>query len=244
MKERIQLLDTAVDIASTREASSATIEYLEQEGSRVIYFLNSETLLHLQENTHWREIVEESSLILPADSNVNQSINGVLKHKRDPFFVESYFDAILDYAIEKGLEFLLVTENEERFISIQENIHAKRPFLTLSGVFVNEQEDSLEHIVNGINSVAPDILMVTLEERKQLELLQCYRKQMNAGLMLFTGNILYNKAVLEAEVPEQIQKLKIDNLYKWFRKGEGIKTFFNNIRIKSRLKQHQKEKNF
>lgn len=242
MKERIRLLDVAVDIASTKVSSDATIEYLEEEGSKVIYFLNSETLLLLQENTDWKEIVGESDLILPGTSNVNTSVNEVLGHKRDPFFFESYFDTILDYAIEMGYEFLLVTEKEEQFISVQENIHEKRPFLTLSGMSLTEQDESLDHIVNEINSVAPDILVLALEEKKQLQLLQQYRNQMNAGLMLFTGDILYNKAVSEAEVPEKIQKLKIDNLYKWFRKGGRGRNFFNNIRMKLRLKQHQKEK--
>lgn len=242
MKERIRLLDVAVDIASTKVSSDATIEYLEEEGSKVIYFLNSETLLLLQENTGWREIVGESDLILPGTSNVNTSVNEVLGHKRDPFFFESYFDTILDYAIEMGYEFLLATEKEEQFISVQENIHEKRPFLTLSGMSLTEQDESLDHIVNEINSVAPDILVLALEEKKQLQLLQQYRNQMNAGLMLFTGDILYNKAVSEAEVPEKIQKLKIDNLYKWFRKGGRGRNFFNNIRMKLRLKQHQKEK--
>ena len=242
MKERIRLLDVAVDIASTKVSSDATIEYLEEEGSKVIYFLNSETLLLLQENTDWKEIVGESDLILPGTSNVNTSVNEVLGHKRDPFFFESYFDTILDYAIEMGYEFLLVTEKEEQFISVQENIHEKRPFLTLSGMFLTEQDESLDHIVNEINSVAPDILVLALEEKKQLQLLAAYRNQMNAGLMLFTGDILYNKAVSEAEVPEKIQKLKIDNLYKWFRKGGRGRNFFNNIRMKLRLKQHQKER--
>lgn len=242
MKERIRLLDVAVDIASTKVSSDATIEYLKEEGSKVIYFLNSETLLLLQENTDWKEIVGESDLILPGTSNVNTSVNEVLGHKRDPFFFESYFDTILDYAIEMGYEFLLVTEKEEQFISVQENIHEKRPFLTLSGMSLTEQDESLDHIVNEINSVAPDILVLALEEKKQLQLLAAYRNQMNAGLMLFTGDILYNKAVSEAEVPEKIQKLRIDNLYKWFRKGGRGRNFFNNIRMKLRLKQHQKEK--
>lgn len=242
MKERVHLLDVAVDIASTKVSSDATIEYLEEESSKVIYFLNSETLLLLQENADWKEIVGESDLILPGNSNVNTSVNEVLGHKRDPFFFESYFDTILDYAIEMGYEFLLVTEKEEQFISVQENIHEKRPFLTLSGMFLTEQDESLDRIVNEINSVAPDILVLALEEKKQLQLLQQYRNQMNAGLMLFTGDILYNKAVSEAEVPEQIQKLKIDSLYKWFRRGGSVRNFFNNIRMKLRLKQHQKEK--
>ena len=242
MKERVHLLDVAVDIASTKVASDATIEYLEEESSKVIYFLNSETLLLLQENADWKEIVGDSDQILPGTSNVNASVNEVLGHKRDPFFFESYFDTILDYAIEMGYEFLLVTEKEEQFISVQENIHEKRPFLTLSGMFLTEQDESLDRIVNEINSVAPDILVLALEEKKQLQLLQQYRNQMNAGLMLFTGDILYNKAVSEAEVPEQIQKLKIDNLYKWFRRGVRFLSFFNNIRMKLRLKQHQREK--
>lgn len=241
MQDRIQLLNVAVDIASTKTASNATIGYLREESSKVVYFLNSETLLLLAENSELREAVEDSGLVLPGTVSVNTSINEVLGHKRDSFFVESYFDAILEYAVEKGYEILIVAENQERFVSIQENIQEKHPYIALSGVFITEQEESTDHIVNEINSVAPDILLVAMEEKRQLELLRLYRNQMNAGLMLFTGTIFYNHAVSEAEVPEKIQKLRIGSLYKWYRKDGRIRAFFNNIKMKLRLKKHKKE---
>lgn len=242
MEDRVRLLNIAVDVASTKAASDATIEYLEEESSKVIYFLNSETLLLLPENEAWESIVEESGLVLPGNSSVNVSIDEVLGYKRDPFFFESYFDRVLDYAIELGMEFMVVAEDEDKFHSIQENIHEKHSLLNLSGMFLTEAEESLDQVVNEINSVAPDILIMALEEKKQLELLEQYRTQMNAGLLLFTGNILYHKAVLDAEVPEKIQKLRIDNLYKWFRKGGKIKAFFYNLRMKVQLKRQQKDR--
>lgn len=241
MLDRIQLLNVAVNIAATKTASDATIGYLQEESSKVVYFLNSETLFLLEENDKWHETIEACELVLPGTVSVNKSIDDVLGHKRDSFFLESYFDAVLDYAVETGKELLVVAENEERFVSIRGHIQEQRPYITLSGVFLTEQEESADHIVNEINSVAPDILLVALEEKKQLFLLQNYRNQMNVGLMLFTGNILYNKAVSEAEVPEKIQKLKIENLYKWYRKDGRIKAFFNNLRMKFKLKKHKKE---
>ena len=242
MEKKVQLLDIAVDIAATKAASDATIEYLKEENSKVIYFLNSETLLLLPKNDEWKHRLEESELILPGNASVDASIDEILGQKRDPFFFDGYFENVLDYAIENGLEFMVVAEDADKFRSIQENIHEKRPMLDLSGMFLTEAEESLEQVVNEINSVAPDILIIALEEKKQLELLEKYRIQINAGLMLFTGNILYHKAVLDSEVPEQIQKLKIDNLYKWFRKGKRIKTFFDNLAVKLRLKLHQRDK--
>lgn len=241
MQDRVQLLNVAVDIAATKVASDATIEYLKDEGSKAVYFLNSETLLLLDENTGWKDTVELCDLVLPGTASVNKSINDVLGYRRDAFFFESYFDAILDYAIEMGHEILIVAENEERFVFIQENLHEKHPFITVSGVYLTEQEESSEHIVNEINSVAPEILLVALEEKKQLFLLEQCKNQINTSLMLFTGNIFYNKAISEAEVPESIQKLKIDNLYKWYRKGERFKTFFSNIKMKLKLKQRNQD---
>lgn len=242
MEKRIQLLDISVDLASTWDASSATIEYLQDVSSKVVYFVNSKTLLLLQENDEWRAIVEESNLILPGNASVDDSINEVLGHKRDPFFVESYFDDVFDYAIETGLDIMLVAEDKNKLSSVQENLHAKRPYLSLTGLDLSKYGDSMDAIVNEINSVAPDILIMTLKEQMQLELLKGYRNQMNARLMLFTGNILYKKAVSEAEVPESVQKLKVTNLYKWFLKGERIRTLVNNIKVKMQVKQHSKEK--
>jgi N-acetylglucosaminyldiphosphoundecaprenol N-acetyl-beta-D-mannosaminyltransferase len=241
MKERVQLLDIAVDIVSTKDASDLTIQFLEDEESHVVYFISSQTLFMLKKEQEWKELVEESELILPATASVDASIDQVLGHKRDSFFRESYIDILLDYAIEMGYEMLIVAEDENKFISMQENIHEKHPQLTLSGIYMTEQEESLGHIVNEINSVAPEILLIALEEERQLTLLKDFRNQMNAGIMLFTGDTMYNQAVLESEAPESIQKLRIDNLYKWFRTGGKIKAFWTNFKMKIQLKQVEKD---
>ena len=113
MKNRIQLLDIAIDIDSTKVAAETTIQCLEEESSKVIYFVNSETLLLLQENKEWKEVVEATDLTLPGNAGVNNSVDEELGHKRDPFFFDGYFEQILDYAISVGAEILLVTESEE-----------------------------------------------------------------------------------------------------------------------------------
>lgn len=242
MKERIQLLGIRVDIVSTEDADVLTRQYIEEENSRVVYFLNSSTLLLLQKNDKWKDLVDESDMVLPGDAGVNDSINEALGHKRDSFFFESLFDGMLDYAIETGLELLLVTENEEKFTSIQKHVHEKRPYLALSGMFLTDKGETLGHIVNEINSVAPDILILALDDRRQLELLEQFRAQINAGLLMFAGNILYSHAVAEEEVPEPIQKLKIVELYRWFRVGGRVKALFSDMRIRLKLRFEKRDK--
>lgn len=242
MQDRVQLLNVAVDIAATKVASDTTIEYLKNESSQSVYFLNSESLLLLEKDGDSKEAVEQCDLVLPGTSSVNKSINDILGYRRDAFFLESYLDSLLEYAIETGCEILIVAESEERFVSIQESLREKHQFLAVSGVYLTEQEESSEHIVNEINSVAPEILLVALEEDKQLFLLRERKHQINARLMLFTGNILYNKAVSEAEVPTSVQKFGIDHLYKWYRKSGRFKAFITNIRMKLKLKQKKNDK--
>ena len=241
MENRVQLLGIAVDIASTKVASEASIKFLEDESSKVVYFVNSETLLLLQNKEQDTDIFENCEMILPGTTSVNVSINEALGQKRDPFFLESYFDALFEFAIENGKEIQLIAGSKEQFESVQENIHEKWAYLTLSGNYLTEQDNSYEHIVNEINSIAPDILILALSEKEQLILLEEYRNQINAGLMLFTGNILYHQAVSEAKVPDSIEKLKIANLYKWFRKGDGGKNWFNNIKMKLRIKRDKQD---
>lgn len=241
MEDRVQLLGIEVSVAPTKRAIEDTISCIENENSQVVYLANSETLLLLQEHDNLKKIIENCSIVLPGNASMNATVDQVLKYKRDPFFFESYYEAILDYAIEMGMEILLVAQDEEKFTFVQENIHTKRPYLNLSGVYAEEAEGSLDHIVNAINSIAPDILLVALEEQKQLELLDAYRNQMNAGLMMFTGNILYNKVLEEAEVPESIQRLRIENLYKWFQKADGFRILRNNLKMRFRMKKGGKK---
>ena len=185
MQDRVRLLGVAVDIASTNAAGDAAIRYIEEESTRAVYCVNSETLILLEKNEEQELILEGCDMILPGTVSVSASVDEVLGYKRDPFFLESYFDRIFDYAVENGKE----------------------------------------------------ILILALNENVQLELLKHYRDQMNAGLILFTGNILYNKAVSEAKVPESIEKLRIGNLYKWFQKDSSGKNLFNNIKMKFRIKR-------
>lgn len=242
MKERIQLLGIRVDIISTKDAGVLARKYIEEENSRVIYFVNSSTLLLLQKNDKWKDLVDKSELVLPGDVGVNDSINETLGHKRDSFFFESFFDGMLDYAIETGRELLLVTENEEKFTSIQKHVHEKRPYLALSGMFLTKEGETFGHIVNEINSIAPDILILALDDSIQLELLEQFRMQINTGLFMFAGDILYSHAVAKEEVPEPIQKLKIGELYRWFRVGGRIKTLFSDLKIRLRLRFEKRDK--
>ncbi|MGN0438525.1 MAG: WecB/TagA/CpsF family glycosyltransferase [Lachnospiraceae bacterium] len=241
MKERVELLGILVDVASTKEASETTISYIEEEGSKVVYFINSETLLLLEENSDWKEAVLSSELILPGASNIDSSVNDTLGHKRDPFFFESYLDAILDYIVEMGLDILLVADSEQQFQSVQANIHEKRPFLHLSGIYKTNQDESYEHIVNEINAVAPDVLFIACEQRMQLDLLEKYHNLMNAGIVLFLGDLLYHKAVIDEEIPQNIEKMNLNNFYRFIKKGGRIKAFVNHLRMHFRLRFHNNE---
>lgn len=241
MEDRIRLLGIAVDTASTKDAADASIQYIQEECSKVLYFVNSETLLLLQNDNEKEKILETCDMILPGTVSVSANVDAALGHKRDPFFLESYFDMVFDYVVENGCEVLVVADDEQRFTSVQKNIHEKWPYLTLSGAFLTEKDNSNEHIVNEINSVAPELLILALDEKKQISLLKDFRSQMNADLMLFTGNILYNKAVQDAKVPDSIEKLRIQNIYKWFMKDKSGKSLFNNIKLKFRLKREKQD---
>lgn len=240
MKERVELLGVPVDIAATRKAGEITIGYFREEASKVVYFLNSETLLLLEDNLSQKEAVSECDLILPGIAAVDNSIDEILGYKRDPFFFESYLDILLDYIVEMGYETFLVTEDERQFQSVQGNIHEKRPFLDFSGYYKTDKEEGLENVVNEINSVAPDVLLVACGEQLQLELLEQYRYQMNAGLVLFVGDQLYHKAVIDDEVPEKIEKYNLNHVYQWFRKGNRIRTLVNSLKMRLRMLQQKK----
>lgn len=240
MKERVELLGISVDVLPTKEAAEQTISYMETEGSKVVYFVNSETLLLLEGHDSWKNCVEASQLVLPGAANVDNSLNEVLGYERDPFFFESYLDRILDYIVEMGMDTLLVTGTEQQFLSVQANIHEKRPLLDLTGFYKTEQDESYEHIVNEINSVAPDVLLVACDETMQLELLDQYHDLMNAGMVLFVGHQLYHKAVIDEEIPEHIDKWNLNNVYRFIRKGGHLKSTINSLKMHLRILQHKK----
>lgn len=241
MNKRVELLGISLDTTSTKESADATISYIEAEGSKVVYFVNSETLLLLEGHEDWKACVEDCEQVLPGAANVNNGMNEVLGYEREHFFFESYMDRILDYVVDMGLEALLVTGTEQQLLSVQANIHEKRPFLDLSGFYKIEQDGGYEHIVNEINSVAPDVLFVACEETMQLELLTQYYELMNAGMVFFVGRQLYHKAVIDEEIPEKIEKWNLNNLYRFVRKGGHFKGFISSLKMRLRMSQQKND---
>lgn len=239
MSDRIKLLDVMIDIASTEAAIGTAFECMRQEGSHVVYFVTSSTMMLLKDHPGWTALVEESELVLPGCQSVNTGVNQVLGYKRQSFFPAGFFDNILDRAVEMGYEFMLIAADEEKFTAVQNNVHEKRPYLTFGGFSLAGQEYTQEHIVNEINSVAPDILLFALEDRKQLELLEQFKSQMNAGLILFTGNLLYEKAVLEEGAPFGTEKMRFQKLYRWLQRKGGIRTWLSNFRMRMELKKQR-----
>ena len=96
MQDRVRLLGVLVDAVSTDAASDAAIKYIEEENTRVVYLVNSETLILLEKNDEGKALLGACDMVLPGTVSVSTGIDDVLGLKRDPFFLESYFDNIFE----------------------------------------------------------------------------------------------------------------------------------------------------
>jgi UDP-N-acetyl-D-mannosaminuronic acid transferase (WecB/TagA/CpsF family) len=94
----------------------------------------------------------------------------------------------------------------ERFLN-----HFRSGIVLVGGAVESEEED--EGIVNEINSLAPDILLLDLEDEKQETWILSHTSQLNAKLCICAGSVIDQMILEYRKEPALISKLHLTKLY-------------------------------
>lgn len=195
MTGRISLLSIGFDMYDTKEASKRTYDCLMEESFNLVYLVDAKLCMEADrdEELGIASLIDTADLVLPANQSTETSVAELLGHTKGSFSVRDYFDELFSNVETTGMEAFVLTDTEDQLDKILTKIHTARPYLSVQGDSVEHiGDDQFELVANAINSVAPDLLIVCLDDNVQINFLKNYKAKINVNLCISAGPSFHN----------------------------------------------------
>lgn len=221
MDTTIRIMDLDIDMISMDTLISKTEEYLTNDNLNVILFASAQLLEEASENSDYREMLSRADLILPGEEALLSMHHvDVLEVAR---MVINYrcFDPMLD-SIKEPRTAYLAGRTEYETGSMKDYCTRKHPGINIVGTCIMDLQQNQDVIINEINSLAPDILLFSMDTPLQEEWILSNCTKMNARLCIGIGAVIHTILEESKEVPGVIQTLHLEKLYNLIKKNERL----------------------
>jgi N-acetylglucosaminyldiphosphoundecaprenol N-acetyl-beta-D-mannosaminyltransferase len=188
MTKKINILGMCIDNYTVREAMLQLDTYLNGTGLNIIKNVTMKQIVMAGENHQVRTCIEEADMSLIGEREILAETNHVsaqrMREIRDQDFMWELLKRIV--RIQKQVFFLAMTR--EQVAQMQQFFTAASPRLMVAGSYAMEEcVGDLDHVVNEINGVTPDIVFSTLPSPKEEEFLMEHKDKISAGVWYGIG---------------------------------------------------------
>lgn len=239
METRVSILGLDVDILTDEYFQEKVQEYLSNEYLNIIHFVSMDYIEHeLSENV--RMALSEADMVLPGEKSVLEAhhvdvleAGGMIVDYHNAFHLVSK-----DILQEKKVYFVMRNKSEAKHFY---TLMRERGFqFECVGIYAADGKVSQETLVNDINTVLPDVIIVSLEKEEQEKWIHENRQKLNAKLCLCIGSIMSIIRRQSPVIPKFFKVLHLEGLYKWFLKLPNSRTIRKRM-FKKRMAKMTKE---
>ncbi len=216
MGTRLRIMGLEVDLL-TRETFQESVEgFLSEDGLNVIYMISLDFVGAYEENELVREVLGQADLILPGEKAI-LSAHHVDVLETGGMFVD--YRSFIDFSGTIGLEdkkfyFILRDDREARVV--RQYFERHFPEQNCLGIFVADENQPEEMLVNDINTKLPDILFLSMDSTGQEEWIANNKSRLNARLCVVCGSILPLMIRDNVHIPGWIRCLHLGRPYRFF----------------------------
>ncbi len=232
--ERVRVLGVQVDAMRVDRAINLTNRYLEKHKFEYIVFANTPAALSGQQENLLKEYVDNAALVLPGDGNIEDAAE-VRKWLKDGISYQAeYFRKLFTRLNKQYAGFYVMAEKEEQLTKIRKIVKEKYNRLQMEDILWQEEE-SVDCMLNGINSLSPDILFICGNHERISGFLREHGCKINAGLCFCMEEIVTDQAteITEWPVAEGAHRA-------WEKMGGWISRIFHDHLFKKQMKQELK----
>ncbi len=212
MNETVRVMDVDLNILDNKSLEETVKEYLSNDKLNVILLASQKLLLQAAELPELQEMVLQADLVLPGEEELLSLHHGEL--------LQEYGMIVNYYCLENLLKafqgerktIYIVSEKERHIRYVGQFLQWLQSDMVLAGSAV-KPEATDEGIVNEINSLAPDVLLLDLEDFKQESWIGKYGSQLNAKLCIGLGGVMEQMIVEYKEEPPFISRLGLSGIY-------------------------------
>lgn len=246
MRDRRKILGVSVDPIEIDKVLHLTNDYINNQCLNVIFFASANSSILAQDSQEFADFVATADLVLPGDKTMEAALFGAQDEKDNPTMLNRYMERLLAKLNNTERSIYLLDEQEDHLFRIVDVIKEKYPKIVVNGTyFIDNEPENMDLLVNDINTIAPDILVILIENLKLKEFLEQYRAKMNVKLCICLDEATEEEpgAILPLGLPKIIESLGLSKIYKGLFNHKKIHNTIVKTIFKKRMKQlnHQKE---
>lgn len=247
MGERIRILGVSVDKVKTDKILNLTNVYLKNDCLNIIYFAGMKTAMLAQDNEDFANFVDTSDLVIAGDIEIEEQIFDFKAGSGKKHISGKYLEWLF-MNLNKLQSSMFIIDKEESRLEYQINAIGKLfPNITCEGEVISEETESkdLDVIVNNINTIAPDVLLLCIDEWELKEFIENYRTKINARLCLCSSDSMLEVEPdykLPVSVPKIIDEIHLTGLYQWIFRNKDINLALVRRNFQKRIKDLKNQK--
>ncbi len=239
--KRKKVLGVFVDSLRLDRAMSLTKTYLSNSLLNKIYFASTQTSMIAQDEEEIAQFLEEADLVLPGDQNIEEVVNDTEKSGEElPYVLHYLYQLFASFDRTKNSIYIVGKEEEKEKVELLiEMLKESYPNMKISGG-VSTADKAL--LVNDINTVVPNVVLFFFPVRELKQFIDEHGRSMNTKLVLYLEDIDILIDGRIEKIPALIEKLHLEEIYRFFLRKKLISPTIQDSIFKKRLKEEEQKK--
>ncbi|WP_026836158.1 WecB/TagA/CpsF family glycosyltransferase [Eubacterium xylanophilum] len=236
MSSKLNYKDIEVDILYKDELKRKVEDYLANESVNVVELVSMDYLSEYCEDNHTLEKLSETDLVLPGDREVllTLSQDDVEKLENDNVVVDyKAAGAVLKDGLFDGKKLYLSCRNRKEAFFMQRYLKAHYPLMEIVKIQSEESGRAEEAIINEINTLLPDVVIVSMSEYGSDDWVFKNKAMLNTKLCICIGSVMDVIFYENVHIPKFFKFIHMEKFYSYMLK----RPYKRSVRRRDRTKK-------
>lgn len=219
MHERIQVLGIPFDNVTIEESIKIAERSIRESHKSCMMFCipNTEIIMKAQKDEEFFNILKNSKFSIPDSIGVGMGVKLQKKKLKQNNYGQRFVKKIIELSHEKGYTIYFLGSEPGIAEQARVNLLKRYPNVNIVGTqhgYFNKKQE--EDVIAEINSLQPNILLVTLGMQRQEKWIYHHRKELKVDIAIGNVRTLDYEAGKLKKAPEWVQKIGMEWLWKLF----------------------------
>ena len=190
MADSIEVMGVVLDCLTAKEAMLRAMQFMENDLVDTIEILSMKDLMNGRENMEWKNLVNESGLVIPGEAEILKAGNTGGRNLEKETADHTFLKLFLKYLQKNQMKVFLLADTEEDLQHVVDVLRRYGRGIRLTGGGIIKPDDNREEsVVNEINGTETDCILSVLCSPYQEQFIGRSRALLNAKVWLGCGAV-------------------------------------------------------
>jgi exopolysaccharide biosynthesis WecB/TagA/CpsF family protein len=213
----IEILGVKISLESRDESLDTIKQFVQERRQAVVYFVNAHCLNLACTAPGYREVLNGADILLNDGTGIAWAARRQGKPFVDNCVGTDFIPALCDRGRDKDISYFLLGGTEGVAQKAADNWSKAYPGLNIAGVhhgYIDDDAEAEKDVIRQINESQADVLLVAMGMPLQERWIQCYKEQLNVGVIFAVGALLDYSAEVVPRAPQWMLDRGLEWVYR------------------------------